>query len=128
MYVIIVATAAPSIPYLGTRRKLSKILTPKANKESIRIILDFPIIEIKLLEISEIDAIKRPIPRNLKEFIATKYSGGNNKFIKTPGKSIIIKKSGRFNMKIHLLTCLLNCSIKEIFFLENSLVIRGKNI
>ena len=49
---IIVDRAAPIIPYLGTKIKFNKILTIEKTKRLVKTILDFPNINIRLLDTS----------------------------------------------------------------------------
>ena len=58
---------------------------------------------------------------------AGRYSGPNNKFKNTPGKSMISINMGILMISIHFPTCLLNSLISFTFFLEYSLAINGKN-
>jgi hypothetical protein len=93
----------------------------------IRFILDLPIIDTKYIEIIKTEDMRLPIKRILNPLDANKYSFPNNRLIITPGKRIIKINIGKFIKKIHFVTCLLSSEIMNIFFLEYSFIIRGKN-
>ena len=82
--------------------------------------------EIKLLEIINIEEIKDPIMRTLNEFAAIKYSEPKRSFIINSGKKNIKIKIGKFIIKIHLPICLEVFLINSNFFKEYSFVIKGK--
>jgi hypothetical protein len=133
----VVAEAAPIIPRLLSIPKIvgrgisiifKKIFITEAKIVLNKIVLDFPNIKRRFRDIEIKDAINAPIQSSLNAFIEAKYPEPNKRFIITPGKNIKRINIGRLIINIHLDTCLLNCLIDSILFLEYSFIITGKNI
>ena len=124
---IVVAIAAPFNPYFGIRIIFNKIFRADAQIIFIKISLDFPIMEIKSVDRKTKLEINPPTAKICKTLLAIIYCSPKSIRMSVVGKRNIMKNKGRFKMKIHFPTCLLNCFITSLFFLENSLVIIGKN-
>ena len=125
--VIDVEIAAPFNPNFGIRIIFNSIFRIDAQIMLIKIIFDFPTIEIKSVDRKTKLEINPPTARICKTLLAKIYCSPKSIRIKVVGKRNIIKNKGRFKMRIHFPTCLLNSFITLLFFIENSLVIIGKN-
>ena len=124
----LVAKAAPTIPYLGTRMIFSIKFKIEIDTTLIKINFDFPFIERRFVnKARNIEETIPPRDNILRALSPARKASPKRILIIAPGNAKIRTNSGRLRTNIHFVTCLLTSLTTSNFLLEYSLITIGRN-